>query len=72
MRSPGFQRFVAVFAGILLVLAAVMAVVTGDEGMILSALVFGALYAVYMSRFLKAEKERRDKNPSKKSPLTRR
>jgi uncharacterized membrane protein (UPF0136 family) len=72
MRSPGFQRFVAVFAGALLALAAVFAVVTGDEGMILSALAFGALYAFYMTRFIKAEKERRANTPAKKSPLTRR
>ena len=73
MRSPGYQRFVAVFVGVLLVLAAVMAAVTGDESMIGTTVAVGGFYAVYMILFLRKEKERR-KQKSKKadSPLLRR
>jgi membrane associated rhomboid family serine protease len=73
MRSPGYQRFVAVFVGVLLVLAAVMAAVTGDESMIGTTVAVGGFYAVYMVLFLRKEKERR-KQKSKKadSPLLRR
>ena len=73
MKSQGFRRFVAVFVGILLVLAAVFAVVTGDETFIGTALVVAALYAVYMVQFVRKEKELREKNPkAKESPLMRR
>ena len=73
MRSPGYQRFVAFFVGVLLVLAAVMAAVTGDESMIGTTVAVGGFYAVYMILFLRKEKERR-KQKSKKadSPLLRR
>ncbi len=73
MKSRGFRRFVAVFVGVLLVLAAVLSVTTGDEAFVGTTLIVAALYAVYMVRFLRLEKERREKDPKqKKSPLLRR
>lgn len=73
MGNARFQRFVAVFTGILLAVAAVLAVTTGDEGLIGTALLVGALYAVYMVQFTKKEKARRAKQPQEsKSPLLRR
>lgn len=70
MKSRGFRRFVAVFVGVLLVLAAVFAVVTGDETFIGTALVVAALYAVYMVQFVRREKEEKPKE--KQSPLMKR
>ena len=73
MKSQGFRRFVAVFVGILLVLAAVLAIVTGDESFIGTALIVAALYVVYMVQFIRKEKEYREKTMTeKKSPLMRR
>ncbi len=60
----------AVFVGVLLVLAAVFAVVTGDETFIGTALVVAALYAVYMVQFVRREKEEKPKE--KQSPLMKR
>ena len=72
MRSPGFQRFVAVIVGILLGLAVLFAIVTKDESLILPTALVAVLYAVYLSVFLKREKERRSKRTAeKKSPLLR-
>ena len=70
MKSRGFRRFVAVFVGVLLVLAAVFAVVTGDETFIGTALVVAALYAVYMVQFVRREREEKPKE--KQSPLMKR
>ncbi len=70
MKSRGFRRFVAVFVGVLLVLAAVFAVVTGDETFIGTALVVAALYAVYMVQFVR--RERKEKPKEKQSPLMKR
>lgn len=73
MKSRGFRRFVAVFVGILLAVAAALAVITGDESFIGTALVVAALYAVYMVQFVRTEREYREKNPQQKeSPLLRR
>ncbi len=72
MRSPGFQRFVAVIVGILLGLAVLFAIVTKDESLILPTALVAVLYAIYLSVFLKREKERRSKRAAeKKSPLLR-
>jgi threonine/homoserine/homoserine lactone efflux protein len=72
MRSPGFQRFVAVIVGILLGLAVLFAIVTKDESLILPTALVAVLYAIYLSVFLKREKERRSKRTAeKKSPLLR-
>ena len=72
MRSPGFQRFVAVIVGILLGLAGLFAIVTKDESLILPTALVAVLYAIYLSVFLKREKERRSKRTAeKKSPLLR-
>lgn len=73
MRGAGFQRFVAVLVGCMVVLSAVMSVVTGDESLIGSTMAVGGFYAVYMVIFLRKEKERRatqSKKPA--SPLLRR
>lgn len=77
MRSSGYQRFVAVFVGVLLALAVVMAAVTGDEGMIGTAAAVGGFYAVYMVLYLRKEKARREQqektgNKPPDSPLLRR
>ena len=73
MKTRGFRRFVAVFVGIILVLAAVMAVVTEDEKFIVTALLVAALYAFYMVQFVRLEKEYKEKQPKQaKSPLMRR
>ena len=73
MKSQGFRRFVAVFVGIILVLAAVVAVVTGDEKFIVTALIVAALYVFYMVQFVRLEKEYKEKQPKQaKSPLMKR
>ena len=77
MNSPGFQRFVAGFVGAVLALAVGVAISTGSEEMIGTALAIGAFYAVYMILFLRKEKERREnqRNLGTKppdSPLLRR
>ena len=73
MKTRGFRRFVAVFVGIILVLAAVMAVVTEDEKFIVTALLVAALYAFYMVQFVRLEKEYKEKQPKQaKSPLMKR
>ena len=73
MKSQGFRRFVAVFVGVVLVAAAVMAVVTEDEKFIVTALLVAALYVFYMIQFVRLEKEYKDKAPKQKqSPLMRR
>ena len=72
MRSPGFQRFVAVIVGILLGLAVLFAIVTKDESLILPTALVAVLYAIYLSVFLKREKERRStRTAEKKPPLLR-
>ena len=68
MRSPGFQRFVAVIVGILLGLAVLFAIVTKDESLILPTALVAVLYAIYLSVFLKREKERRSKRTAEKKP----
>ena len=73
MKTRGFRRFVAVFVGIILILAAVMAVVTEDQTFIITALAVAALYVFYMVQFVRLEKEYKDKKPKQtKSPLMRR
>lgn len=77
MNSPGFQRFVAVFVGAVLLLAVVAAIVTGSEDMIGTAAAVGAFYAIYLFLFLRKEKERREKQKktgkkTPESPLLRR
>jgi len=73
MRSVGFQRFTAAFVGCLLVAAAVLSAVTGDEGMIGTTLAVGGFYAVYLVFFFRKEKERSAKETKKPdSPLLRR
>lgn len=73
MKSQGFRRFVAVFVGIVLVAAAVMAILTKDETFIVTALLVAVLYAFYMVQFVRIEKELREKDPKQKvSPLLRR
>ena len=73
MKSQGFRRFVAVFVGVVLVAAAVMAVVTEDEKFIVTALLVAALYVFYMVQFVRLEKEYKDKQPKQvKSPLMKR
>ena len=73
MKSQGFRRFVAVFVGIVLAAAAVMAVVTEDEKFIVTALIVAALYAFYMVNFVRLEKEYKEKQPKQtKSPLMKR
>lgn len=73
MRSAGFQRFVAGFAGLMLALGVVVAAVTGDESMIGTVAFAGALYVVYMVQFVRKEKERGEKKKEKPdSPLLRR
>lgn len=77
MRSPGFQRFVAIFVGILLVLDAVFAISMGDEGLLRSMALLAGVYTIYMFFFIRKEKERRAQNKIGKqkapeSPLLRR
>ena len=60
----------AIFVGALLMLAAVFAVITGEEGFIGTALLVAALYAVYMVQFIRKEKEEKPKE--KQSPLMKR
>ena len=73
MRSLAFQRYVAIFVGILLALAAVAAFVTKDESTVGLALAALALYGIYLSVYLRKKKEMQEKNPKQKeSPLLRR
>ena len=77
MRSPGFQRFVAIFVGILLVLDIALAIYLGDEGLLSSAALLAGVYAIYMFIFLRKEKERKsqgktDRKKDPDSPLLRR
>lgn len=73
MRRPGFQQFIAVFFGLLLTLAAILAMITADEGMMLLTFAIAFFYAVYMVRFVRKERVQREINaPEKKSPLYRR
>lgn len=72
MRGAGFQRFVAIFVGVLLGSAVIFAVVMKDESLILTAALVAVLYAIYLSVFFKREKERRSKSAAeKRSPLLR-
>ncbi len=72
MQSVGFRRFVAVFVGILLIVAVVICIVTGDEALVGTVLLVAALYAFYLTKLIKKEKELKAKQPEKKSPLLRR
>ena len=74
MRKQGlFRRFVAIFVGLLLAAAIVLAAVTGDEGIVGTALLVGAMYAVYLVVFLRKEKEQQAAQAKKPdSPLLRR
>ena len=77
MRSPGFQRFVAIFVGILLVLDIAFAIYLGDEGLLGSTALLAGAYAIYMVFYLRKEKERRaqgqtGKKKDPESPLLRR
>lgn len=72
MQNVGFRRFVAVFVGILLVVAVVFCVVTGDESLIGTVLLLAALYAIYLTKLIKKEKKWKAKQPERKSPLLRR
>ena len=72
MRSPGFQRFVAVFVGILVVLGLILSLTTQEESLLGTVLATAALYAVYLVIFFRREKQRKSSAPqSKKSPLIR-
>lgn len=68
MKNYGFQRVVAVFVGILLVSAVILAVISGEESIVGSVLALAAVYAVYMVLFLKKWKEQKKSGNSKKQP----
>lgn len=73
MRNAGFQRFVAIFVGVMLAFGVTAAIITHDDGMIGTAIAVGGLYLVYLVLFFKKEKERREERPKEKvSPLLRR
>ncbi len=73
MRSPAFRRFVAIFVGVILILAIVFGISTGDDGMLGLAAGVAGLYAIYLFVFIKKEKEQKKDHPkSQKSPLLRR
>ena len=73
MQSLVFQRFIAIFVGVLLVFAAIAGIITKDEGMIGMGLAVAALYALYLRVYFRRKKEMKGKNPNEKeSPLLRR
>ena len=73
MRNLSFQRYVAIFVGVLLALAAVAAVVTQDESTVGLTLAALALYGISLSIYLRRKKEMQEKKPKQKeSPLLRR
>ena len=73
MKSTGYRRFVAVFAGIMLVIGVIAAIVTGDETLVGMCAAVAAFYAFYMYLFIRKEKEMREQNPKqKRSPLMKR
>ena len=73
MGSSGFQRFVAIFVGALLLFAIFVAIVTGDEGMIGTIIAVAIMYVVYLTVLFRKEKERRSRQAKQAdSPLLRR
>ena len=74
MRSRGFQIFVVIFCGVILLLGLVLSFTVNDSSMHTMLIVFGVLYVIYLSLFLAKEKERRSKGGAKKqeSPLLKR
>ena len=72
MRHSGFQTFVAIFVGILLALAAVVALSIRNEELLGSVLGVGALYVIYLVLYLRKRKEARKKRKDDPpSPLLR-
>ena len=70
MRNPGFQKFVAIFVGIILVFAFTLSIIGSDEQMLGMSFALAGLYAVYLVIFFRREKERKAKeSKSSKSPL---
>lgn len=73
MGSGKFQRFVAGFVGVLLVLGVSVAIQTGDESMIGTVALVGALYTVFLIQFVRKNRERgKQKKEQVDSPLFRR
>ena len=72
MRHSGFQTFVAIFVGILLALAAAVALSIQNEELLGSVLGVGALYVIYLVLYLRKRKEaRKDQKDDPPSPLLR-
>ena len=72
MRHSGFQTFVAIFVGILLALAAVVALSIRNEELLGSVLGVGALYVIYLVLYLRKRKEaRKTRKDDPPSPLLR-
>ncbi len=70
MRHSGFQKFVAVFVGVMLTLTAVLALTIQNEELLGSALGLGTLYAVYLLLFFRKQKEnRKTRKDDPPSPL---
>ena len=72
MRHSGFQTFVAIFVGILLALAAAVALSIQNEELLGSVLGVGALYVIYLVLYLRKRKEaRKNRKDDPPSPLLR-
>jgi uncharacterized membrane protein YfcA len=74
MNNRGFQLFVLIFGGIILVVGAFCAFMIDDSSTQSMMIGFAVLYIIYVVLFIRKEKQRRkaEKNDKTKSPLMRR
>lgn len=73
MRNQGFQKFVVIFVGIVLLASVGLSIAMQDESMIGTTAAVAVLYAVYLTVYLRKKKERQaNQQKNVKSPLIRR
>ncbi len=75
MQSRGFQWFVAIMGGLILIFTAVAGFVIHDSTSLKFLPLYGILYVLYLILFirkLRTQKEKEAKKPEKQSPLMRR
>jgi uncharacterized membrane protein YfcA len=74
MNNRGFQLFVLIFGGIILVVGAFCAFMIDDSSTQSMMIGFAVLYIIYVVLFIRKEKQRRkaEKSDKTKSPLMRR
>ena len=73
MQNRGFQWFVAIVGGLILIFSAVAAYSLKDESTGKLLPIFAILYVLYLILFIRSERNRKKAGgkPEKKSPLSR-